>query len=111
MVRHGLSSSVANILIWQLDRWGTLQHAPLAASAASPGPSDPRWAASSPGPQALLEAIEMVRPTVLIGVAGEGGLFTEEIVRAMAGYVAYPIILPRMPRYPRLQPTEGAPPA
>jgi hypothetical protein len=42
----------------------------------------------------LMEAIRTLKPTVLIGVSGQGGLFTEEVVRAMAKSTERPIIFP-----------------
>ena len=42
----------------------------------------------------LAEAIESVKPTVLIGVSTVRGLFTEQAVKAMAKHVDRPIIFP-----------------
>jgi malate dehydrogenase (oxaloacetate-decarboxylating) len=48
----------------------------------------------------LLEVVERVRPTVLIGVSGQAGAFSEEVVRAMVrgleqeGRGVRPVILP-----------------
>lgn len=42
----------------------------------------------------LLEVIEKVKPTVLIGTTARAGEFGEDVVRAMAKYCAQPIILP-----------------
>ena len=42
----------------------------------------------------LLETIERVRPTVLIGTTAIGGMFTEEIIRAAAAGAAHPVVLP-----------------
>lgn len=42
----------------------------------------------------LQEVIARFKPTVLIGCSGQGGLFTETIVKTMATYVDRPIILP-----------------
>ena len=48
----------------------------------------------------LLEVVERVRPTVLLGVSGQAGAFGEEVVRAMArglqqdGRAVRPVILP-----------------
>jgi malate dehydrogenase (oxaloacetate-decarboxylating) len=42
----------------------------------------------------LLDVIRNAKPTVLIGVSGQAGVFTEEIVRAMTQYAERPIIFP-----------------
>ncbi|GHE22360.1 NAD-dependent malic enzyme [Halomonas urumqiensis] len=42
----------------------------------------------------LLEVITQVRPTVLIGVCGFPGLFTEQVVRAMHAGCSRPLIMP-----------------
>jgi malic enzyme len=42
----------------------------------------------------LVETIERVRPTVLVGTTGVGGAFDEASLRAMAAGTARPIVLP-----------------
>lgn len=42
----------------------------------------------------LLETIKNAKPTILIGVSGQPGLFTEEIVKTMHSYCKRPIIMP-----------------
>jgi len=42
----------------------------------------------------LIDVIENAKPTVLIGVSGQPGAFTEEIARAMAKNVERPVIFP-----------------
>jgi malate dehydrogenase (oxaloacetate-decarboxylating) len=42
----------------------------------------------------LAEVVRRVRPTILIGTSGQGGAFTEPIVREMAAHARRPIILP-----------------
>ncbi len=42
----------------------------------------------------LLDVVKHVHPTVLIGVSGQPGTFTEEIVREMASHVERPVIFP-----------------
>ncbi len=42
----------------------------------------------------LLNVVTNVQPTVLIGVSGTAGLFTEEVIRAMGAKCDKPIILP-----------------
>ncbi|MCH6254987.1 NAD-dependent malic enzyme [Puniceicoccaceae bacterium K14] len=49
---------------------------------------------NSNGKIGLLETINGAKPTVLIGVSGQPGLFTEEAIRAMASHVDHPIIFP-----------------
>jgi malate dehydrogenase (oxaloacetate-decarboxylating) len=42
----------------------------------------------------LAEVVERFRPTVLIGVSGQPGVFSERVIRAMASHVARPVIMP-----------------
>lgn len=42
----------------------------------------------------LTEVVRHVKPTVLIGVSGRGGAFTEEAVREMAKHTERPVIFP-----------------
>ena len=42
----------------------------------------------------LIETIERVRPTVLIGTTGIGGAFTEGVIRAAAAGTARPVVFP-----------------
>jgi malic enzyme len=46
------------------------------------------------GPRDLEQVVKAVQPTVLIGVSGEPGVFTEKIVRTMAAAVDRPAIFP-----------------
>ena len=45
-------------------------------------------------PIPLKEAVAKVKPTVLIGVCAQGGVFTQEIIEEMHKHVARPIIFP-----------------
>lgn len=42
----------------------------------------------------LLDAVRNAKPTVLIGVSGQGGTYTEQVVREMAKHTARPVIFP-----------------
>lgn len=44
--------------------------------------------------QSLLEVVHRIEPTVLIGVCGMPGIFTEEVVRAMHANCEMPLIMP-----------------
>jgi malate dehydrogenase (oxaloacetate-decarboxylating) len=46
------------------------------------------------GEISLLEVVRSVKPTVLIGVSGQPGTFTEQVVREMAKYTSRPVIFP-----------------
>ena len=43
---------------------------------------------------ALLDVIRNAKPTVLVGVSGQPGVFTEEVIREMAKHVRRPIVFP-----------------
>jgi malate dehydrogenase (oxaloacetate-decarboxylating) len=46
------------------------------------------------GSVGLLETVEMVNPTILIGTSGQAGAFDEGVVRAMANHCERPVIMP-----------------
>ncbi len=50
------------------------------------------YAHAHPPVATLVEAIERLKPTALIGVAATGGTFTEDVLRAMARLNARPIV-------------------
>jgi malate dehydrogenase (oxaloacetate-decarboxylating) len=52
------------------------------------------WKLKNPNRIDLIDVVENVRPTTLVGVSGQAGAFTEEVVRAMARHVDRPIIFP-----------------
>lgn len=52
-----------------------------------------QWA-NDDGPTSLDDVVRHARPTVLIGVSGQGGLFSQSIITTMAGATDRPIIMP-----------------
>jgi malate dehydrogenase (oxaloacetate-decarboxylating) len=64
-----------------------------AAYALEPGDSA-TFEAADPSRITLVETIRGFKPTILLGVSGTSGLFTEPIVRAMAAINQQPIIFP-----------------
>ncbi|CAB9514187.1 NAD-dependent malic enzyme [Seminavis robusta] len=57
-------------------------------------PEQQTFARSEDGGMALGEIVQKHKPTMLLGVTAVGGLFTEEIIRAMAANVERPIVFP-----------------
>lgn len=52
------------------------------------------WTGDAHGDNALFDIVANVKPTILIGVAGRGGLFTESLIREMHSHCDNPIIMP-----------------
>ncbi|MGE3872861.1 MAG: NAD-dependent malic enzyme [Parvibaculaceae bacterium] len=52
------------------------------------------WTLEAPGRISLLDVVANASPSVLIGVSGQAGVFTERVVRQMAKGVARPVIFP-----------------
>jgi malate dehydrogenase (oxaloacetate-decarboxylating) len=104
MQQAGLSEQEARKRFYAVDKDGLLveglpgmrpEQVPFARSAAeveSWKPAD--WKLAQGGAPTLEEVVEHARPTVLIGVSGQPGTFTERIARAMARHAERPIIFP-----------------
>jgi len=99
MVDDGLSPEDARRRFFAVDRGGlllkgmnnlTTVQCPLAQSRDMIAD----WSLRKPGEVDLLDVVSNVRPTVLIGVSGQAGVFTEPVIRAMARGVDRPIIFP-----------------
>jgi malate dehydrogenase (oxaloacetate-decarboxylating) len=99
LVRDGLSEEEARSRLWLVSSRG-LVHAGLAGLSpwqqryAQPPQRVAGWRRDPAGAIPLAEVVERVRPTALIGVCGQPGAFTEEVVRAMARHVKRPILFP-----------------
>jgi malate dehydrogenase (oxaloacetate-decarboxylating) len=52
------------------------------------------WKLVNPDKIELLDVVQNAKPTVVIGVSGQSGVFTREMVQAMTSYVERPIIFP-----------------
>jgi len=98
MVAAGTSVDVAKRQIYVLDSRGlvtsdrpTLSN--IKRDLATPVELVSDWDGAD-NPYSLLNVVTNVQPTVLIGVSGMAGLFTEEVIRAMGAKCDRPIILP-----------------
>ncbi len=52
------------------------------------------WSASDNGLISLLDVVREAKPTILVGVSGQPGLMSEEIIKTMYANCAKPIVLP-----------------
>jgi malate dehydrogenase (oxaloacetate-decarboxylating) len=75
----GIARMLAQAKIWLVDVDGLVTSARPTLT-----PEQKRFARDEP-PGALLDVVRRVKPTVLVGVTGQAGLFTKEIVASMDG--------------------------
>ena len=99
MVDAGLSEAEARRRFYAVDRDGLLVEG-MASNRKAQAPfihsrSDvANWKLQSPETVTLLDMMINAKPTALIGVSGQEGAFTEEVIRAMARAVKRPVIFP-----------------
>ena len=98
MVAEGLTDTQARARIYMVDRFGLLtDNQPnlldFQSKLVQRTEAVEAWA-STDGIISLLDVVQNAHPTVLIGVSGQPGLFTEEIIRTMAAHCEHPIVLP-----------------
>ncbi len=99
MVEAGLTENVAAARFFMVDRDGLLvegmnaiepfQQPFVQQRAALAG-----WTFDHPDKISLLDMVRNAKPTVLIGVSGQPGAFSEAVVRAMAEHNRRPVIFP-----------------
>ncbi|MGK4584960.1 NAD-dependent malic enzyme [Kitasatospora sp. HPMI-4] len=100
LIADGLTPGEATRRIWCIDRYGLLTDdmtglRDFQAPYARPADEVADWARDPKiGGIAMAEVVHRVEPTVLIGTSGQGGAFTEPVVREMAASARHPIILP-----------------
>ena len=99
MVSEGLSESQARSRVFMVDRYGLLLNnmddllffqQPLAQ------PTDiiNDWTVANPEYISLMDVVSNAKPTVLVGVSGQPGLFTEQVIKTMAEHTEQPVVLP-----------------
>jgi len=97
MKREGLSEEEAKARVFVLDSRGLLVEGRGMEAYKRPFAQRPErlqgWRFSGEYPN-LLETIQNARATVLLGLSGQGGSFTEPVVRAMLENTPRPVIFP-----------------
>jgi malate dehydrogenase (oxaloacetate-decarboxylating) len=99
MVEAGLSDDEAKSHFYAVDRNGLLVEGmtgilPFQEPFVQRRAAIADWTLHQPDKIDLLDVVVNARPTVLIGVSGQPGVFSEAVVRAMARNVERPVIFP-----------------
>ncbi len=108
MVAAGLDEAEARGRCWLIDRDGLLHDrmeglAPFQLPFAQPWSTVSRMDDGGDGRVDLIDVVRAVGPHALVGVTGQPGLFTEEVVRAQAAHHERPIVLPLSNPTPRCE--------
>ena len=98
MEDRGLSPEEARSRFYGVDRYGLVTEdmkdlRPEQRAYARKNQEVQGWAQSN-GEIGLLDVVRQAKPTVLIGVSGQAGAFTEPAVREMAKHTPRPVIFP-----------------
>lgn len=99
MVKEGLSEADARHRFFMVDRPGLLHDGmgellPFQQKLLQPQQHVKDWASDANAGISLMDVMQHARPTILVGVSAQPGLFTEEIVKTMASYASRPMIFP-----------------
>ena len=99
MIDDDLSETAARRRFFAVDRDGLLIEGmadlqPFQAPFVQPRAAVAGWIRLHPDRIDLFDVVKNARPTVLIGVSGQPRMFTEKVVRTMAGAVERPAIFP-----------------
>jgi malate dehydrogenase (oxaloacetate-decarboxylating) len=99
MEDRGLSADQARRRFYGIDRYGLVTEnmkdlRPEQKAYARDEQEVQSWRQQPNGEIALLDVVRQVKPSVLIGVSGQAGAFTEQAVREMAKYTSRPVIFP-----------------
>ena len=98
IVREGLSEEEARQRVFMVDRFGLLTDGmpnllPFQNKLVQKREQLQSWDTTSEA-LSLLDVVRNVKPNILIGVSGQPGLFTEEIIREMHKHCPRPIVMP-----------------
>lgn len=98
MKAEGLSDAEARRRVMMVDRYGLLTDKlpnllPFQTRLIQASEDVAGWQVENDA-ISLLDVVRNAKPTVLVGVSGQPGLFTEEIIREMHSHCPRPIIMP-----------------
>lgn len=98
MMREGLSEAEARKRIFMVDRYGLItENQPnlldFQYKLVQKLDNTPLWENKSDA-ISLLDVVKHAKPTVLIGVSGQPGLFTKDVIEALVENTEYPIVFP-----------------
>lgn len=98
MQTEGLTERQARERIFMVDRFGLLIEGmkglrDFQQKLVQPSDRIADWSIENDYPS-LLEVMQNAKPTVLIGVSGQLGIFTEDVIRTMSHYCECPIVFP-----------------
>jgi malate dehydrogenase (oxaloacetate-decarboxylating) len=99
MKNAGLSEAEARRHFYAVDKDGLLVEGmagmhPVQQAFVQPRSSIANWKLESNDHISLFDVVKNAKPTALIGVSGQTGAFTAEVIRAMAASVERPVIFP-----------------
>ncbi|KAM9329810.1 NAD-dependent malic enzyme, mitochondrial [Gastrophryne carolinensis] len=90
MMENGISAEAAREKIWMFDKYGLVVEG--RAEGVDGNQKAFAHASQSQSVKSFLEAVNVLKPTAIIGVAGAGRLFTEDVIRALSAINERPII-------------------
>lgn len=98
MVSEGISDKQARERVFMVDRWGLLLDSmpnllDFQQKLVQKSSAIKKWELQDHN-VSLLDVVKNAKPTVLIGVSGAPGLFSEEVIKAMHANCKRPIVFP-----------------
>lgn len=94
LVSHGASVEEARSRIHCMDRYGLITDESTNASPSQMNYADKASDWEGVDTASLIQCVDKIKPTVLVGCSTQAGAFTEEIVKTMYKYNKQPIIFP-----------------
>ena len=99
MVKEGMAEADARSRFYMVDRYGLLHDGmtdvqPFQKNLLQPQDKVAGWSDGGENGITLLDVMQNAQPPILIGVSGQPGLFTEEIIREMAKHTERPVVFP-----------------